>query len=239
MPFLGRFGSMRRAYAQATYTWPAHMSMMVGFFPHCFDKLGLYNRYIRQVIRMGNRKGTGGGKHQQDPLLLVDDRRTLVHGFKRMGYNTICTGAVTWLDHPFWAETFEHYAFLHDAPRQVDWFVECVRDIRPFFALLNFGETHEPYSHGDVKYIMPEGYQEHKLGDGPLSKSCFRILHLRQIKAFEFLDSIIAHLYAQSRANTIFIFTSDHGECFGENGFFGHGFYHRKVMEVPLLIFSK
>jgi hypothetical protein len=31
---------------------------------------------------------------------------------------------------------------------------------------------------------------------------------------------------------------ADHGECFGEEGFYGHSFYHPKVFEVPMGIFD-
>jgi glucan phosphoethanolaminetransferase (alkaline phosphatase superfamily) len=32
--------------------------------------------------------------------------------------------------------------------------------------------------------------------------------------------------------------TADHGECFGEDGLWGHAIYHPKIMHVPLLIFT-
>ncbi len=36
--------------------------------------------------------------------------------------------------------------------------------------------------------------------------------------------------------NTWLIVTSDHGELFGEDGFFGHGpIAHEKVLEVPFV----
>lgn len=36
---------------------------------------------------------------------------------------------------------------------------------------------------------------------------------------------------------TLIVFTSDHGECFGEHGFFTHGHnYHEEVMRVPMII---
>jgi arylsulfatase len=36
---------------------------------------------------------------------------------------------------------------------------------------------------------------------------------------------------------TVVIVTADHGECFGEDGYWGHGVNHPKVFEVPLSIF--
>ena len=37
--------------------------------------------------------------------------------------------------------------------------------------------------------------------------------------------------------NTLVILTADHGEAFGEDGFWGHGIYHEKVMNVPMSCF--
>ena len=35
----------------------------------------------------------------------------------------------------------------------------------------------------------------------------------------------------------LFIFVSDHGELFGEDGFVGHGpFFHRMLFDVPLAV---
>jgi len=42
---------------------------------------------------------------------------------------------------------------------------------------------------------------------------------------------------SQLQRGTIVVICADHGECFGEDGLHGHGFYHLKVIEVPLGIF--
>jgi len=61
-----------------------------------------------------------------------------------------------------------------------------------------------------------------------------------QKAAAGFLDTVtgelIDYLKKRNRPTTLII-CGDHGECFGEEGLFGHAFYHEKVMEVPLLIF--
>ena len=31
---------------------------------------------------------------------------------------------------------------------------------------------------------------------------------------------------------------ADHGECFGEQGFYGHGFYHPTLFEASIVIFN-
>ncbi|MBI3797541.1 MAG: hypothetical protein HY268_11330 [Deltaproteobacteria bacterium] len=47
---------------------------------------------------------------------------------------------------------------------------------------------------------------------------------------------LLDFFHTRGRPTTVVV-CSDHGECFGENGLYGHAFYHERVMEVPLLIF--
>jgi membrane-anchored protein YejM (alkaline phosphatase superfamily) len=62
-------------------------------------------------------------------------------------------------------------------------------------------------------------------------------LHERQVVALRYLDSqVFPALLNKLPANTWLIVTSDHGELFGEDGYFGHGpIAHKKVLEVPFL----
>jgi arylsulfatase A-like enzyme len=60
------------------------------------------------------------------------------------------------------------------------------------------------------------------------------------VSCAEFLDARTGELLDLFRARgrpTTVVVCSDHGECLGEEGLYGHAFYHEKVMEVPLLIF--
>jgi hypothetical protein len=236
-PVLDSLSEVHLALAQATYTFPAHIAMLQGFFPHVRAEVPLYNRYIRQLIRLGATRGTGGGDRQQPAYLSINNEDNLVAGLRDIGYNTVCSGAVTWFKHPFWKSLFSHFLYEVGLPNQVKW-VQTVLDERPTFMLLNIGETHEPYSFLNSSYEMPPGYQIHKLGYGPLSNAQFREMHDRQIAALEYIDSNLLRILSLFKGRSLVIFTADHGECFGEDGFFGHGFYHSKVMEVPLAIFQ-
>jgi len=58
----------------------------------------------------------------------------------------------------------------------------------------------------------------------------------RQIDAVKYLDTVVEELFDLVPRNTYVTITSDHGELFGEDGFFGHGpVVHEKVLEVPFL----
>jgi glucan phosphoethanolaminetransferase (alkaline phosphatase superfamily) len=61
-------------------------------------------------------------------------------------------------------------------------------------------------------------------------------LRHRQVKAVKYLDTVIEEMFDLLPPNTYVTITSDHGELFGEEGYFGHGpIVHEKVLEVPFV----
>jgi arylsulfatase A-like enzyme len=61
-------------------------------------------------------------------------------------------------------------------------------------------------------------------------------LRKRQINAVRYLDGVVEELFDVVPKDTYVTITSDHGELFGEDGYFGHGpVLHDKVMEVPFV----
>jgi membrane-anchored protein YejM (alkaline phosphatase superfamily) len=120
----------------------------------------------------------------------------------------------------------------------------------PSFYLLNVGETHYPYAlageprdtwptlngvHGVFKHL-----DQHTIG-GKIRRTTFHAgklkeLRARQVDAVRFLDRQMEQLFDTIPQNTFITITSDHGELFGEDGYFGHGpIQHPKVFEVPFV----
>jgi hypothetical protein len=61
-------------------------------------------------------------------------------------------------------------------------------------------------------------------------------LRLRQIESIRYLDAVIPKLFGMLPPETYLAITADHGDCFGEDGFVGHGeVWNRMVLEVPFL----
>ncbi len=138
----------------------------------------------------------------------------------------------------------------------LDWLSGEKHRQRPFFAFLNYFDAHEPF-------LPPEGNGTH-FGLRPESPSDFRLLleywdrdkvklSDREVKlARDSYDDCITTLDCQVGSlldeldrrevlrDTLVIITSDHGEEFGEQGVFTHGFsLYSNVVHVPLLIISK
>jgi hypothetical protein len=124
---------------------------------------------------------------------------------------------------------------------------------KPSFYLLNVGETHYPYAlpdepeedwprihgvHGVFKHLddaVAGGKLKGKRGkffdDRQLSD-----LRQRQIRAVKYLDTVFEEMFDLLPKNTYVTVTADHGELFGEDGYFGHGpIVHQKVLEVPFI----
>ena len=61
-------------------------------------------------------------------------------------------------------------------------------------------------------------------------------LRARQIRAASHVDALLGDLFDLVPERTWIVVTSDHGELFGEDGYFGHGpIAHDKVFEVPFV----
>jgi arylsulfatase A-like enzyme len=116
---------------------------------------------------------------------------------------------------------------------------------RPAFWLINTGETHYPYTvPGDEPPDLPHLHGLHgtlrnlrsERNERVFSAEHLAELRKRQIRAATYLDSVIERLLDVVPRNTWVIVTSDHGELFGEDGYFGHGpIAHEKAFEVPFV----
>jgi arylsulfatase A-like enzyme len=111
---------------------------------------------------------------------------------------------------------------------------------------VNVSETHVPYDFGDaidpeVKDILDRArllwggkrYNEHRVRIAPEE---FARLHQAQIQAVEAVDTKIGELLSALTGPVMLVVCGDHGEAFGEDGLYGHGFPHPAVIEVPLIV---
>ena len=124
---------------------------------------------------------------------------------------------------------------------------------QPSFYLLNVGETHYPYAlpdedpgawprisgvHGVFKHLDSQlvGGKLRLTENEAFDNRKLKELRSRQIDAVRYLDVVLEELFDTVPKNTYITVTSDHGELFGEDGYFGHGpIQHEKVLEVPLV----
>lgn len=134
-----------------------------------------------------------------------------------------------------------------DARQQVDWIKHELQSHpeQPFFAFINFGETHFPYRFdgqaGLENKAARRSLRERMAATAEQKHDFDEMMWRLQVACVEFLDERMGELLAffgETGRNVTVVMCSDHGECFGEQGLYGHGFYHPKVMEVPMAIFD-
>jgi hypothetical protein len=245
---LDLLGAVERRFSYASWTAPSHYNLLMGLLPHTSPSHVFASEYYKQdFLRYSDRLGIPG----------IEFRRLLPSIFlptylkRTLGYLTHARVSMPVLN-PFTALNRDFDTFkLMDSHNDMSAIVDEVtfEPDRPSFWLLNVGETHYPYAypgdpapdlphisgvHGVFKRLdersgqagAPEFFDELKL----------RELHERQVAALEYLDSVFERLLARLPPNTWLTVTSDHGELFGEDGYFGHGpIMHEKVLEVPFL----
>ena len=241
-PILDSYTTLHRAYSPATYTYPAHQSFFSGIFPLVPEPLPYYNRFVKQLVAMD---GGGDGVKTQHSFVVDKKAANVVAGLSDAGYYTVGSAGANWFAKDSLQVGFEDFYYTHHARAldQIELIVNSIktkgRD-RRFFGFINFMETHAPFMHHDrpeynitarKRMSWPPTYDPDQTDFG-------QALHQAQIKAVEYLDNCLTQLFKALPSNTIVLLFADHGEAFGEDGYWGHGVYHPKVMEVPIAFFG-
>jgi hypothetical protein len=242
---LEQLGPAERRFSYASWTAPSHYNLLMGLLPHQSPTHVYASEYYkRDFLKYSERLGTPEMEFKKLlPSLFLPTylKRTL-------GYSTHARVSMPVLNRftPINVD-FDSYELM-PAHNDMAAIVEQLHfDDEPSFWLINAGETHYPYSrpgddaadlphihgvHGVFKHLDDEDQQTAEFFDQKTLKS----LHERQIAALEYLDRVFESLLRKLPADTWLIVTSDHGELFGEDGFFGHGpINHEKVLEVPFV----
>jgi hypothetical protein len=243
-------GQAERRFSYASWTAPSHLNLLMGLLPHTSPPHVYASDYYKQdFLRYSERLGVEGMEFKRLlPSIFLPTY--LKHG---LGYRTHAKVSMPVLNpHTVINRDFDSFELMpthNDMSAMVDR-LEFDPE-RPSFHLLNVGETHYPYAvpgedasqwprisgvHGVFKRLDDAEAGEPMGGARFFDRAAMATLRERQVAALEYLDGVFARLLDKLPENTWLIVTSDHGELFGEDGFFGHGpILHEKVLEVPFL----
>jgi arylsulfatase A-like enzyme len=244
-PNMDRIGRAERRFSYASWTSPSHYVFLMGLVPHT-TPAGVYASevYKEEFVKWVERLDIGGLSFK-----IFIPHLSLPKVLKDHGYRTVARVSMPVLNEFTSINSyFDDYKLM---PNHNDFagMVEemAFDDDRPTFYFLNLGETHYPYMLKELPVISGVHGVVKRLDDD-LAKSDLggkieffnpaemRRLHDQQIRCVEYVDAIVGKLLAKTPRNTHFIITADHGECFGEDGYFGHGpVMHPKCFEVPLI----
>jgi hypothetical protein len=232
-PNLKAVGPLHKAMAPGTFTFSSHSAMFVGFTPGVASSQEPFvNPKYGKIFRIAGPSFRG-----RERAFVTLEGRNIIDGLRRAGYLTIGTGAVDWFNNQTEAgrllsADFEHFYYPGGADalsRQLHWLSQRLAEAsQQTFVFLNIGETHVPYHHEGAPW-------PHRAPCVPFSsvndaEECRR----RQRLCVEYVDRQLAPLLDAFASANILV-CADHGDCWGEDGLWEHGFHHPKVLEVPLL----
>jgi hypothetical protein len=248
-----RLGQVEARWSYASWTAPSHYNLLMGLLPHTSPPQVYASDYYKEdFLRFNERFGAKDVEFASFvPHLFMP---TYLRG--TLGYTTHAMVSLpvlnpkTVINKDF--DTFK----LMDKHNDMNAMLDEMKfsSARPAFYLLNVGETHYPYArptepknewprlsgvHGVFKHL------DDAVVDGKLSgaktepffdQDKLDQLRARQIDTVQYLDTVFERLYDMVPKNTYITVTADHGELFGEGGYFGHGpIQDDLVYQVPFL----
>jgi hypothetical protein len=246
-----KLGPLEKRWSWASWTAPSHYNLLMGLMPHSSPRNILATEYYqREFLKFNARLGL---KNLDFKSFLP--RMYLPVLLRKLGYRTRALVSLpvlnpaTILNTGFdsWDLMERHNDMRAMLPKMT------FSDDAPAFWLLNTGETHYPYAlpgeppgewpkvsgvHGVFRHLdeLIVGGKLPPTNRGTFSAAKLAALRGRQIEAVRYLDQVVEELFDLAPKNTYITITSDHGELFGEDGYFGHGpIQHEKVLEVPFL----
>jgi len=247
-----KLGKVEKRWSYASWTSPSHYNLLMGLLPHTSPSHVYASEYYKKDFLQYNER-LGAENISFRSLVPRLNLPTFLQ--ESLAYQTHAMVSLPVLNPKTLLNTgFNSYRLMekHNDMR------EMVRDMRfsreqPSFYLLNVGETHYPYAlpdeppeqwprisgvHGVFKHLDEEvvGGKLTKQKEKFFDQKKLKELRARQVRAVKYLDTVVEELFDLVPKNTYITITADHGELFGEDGYFGHGpLFHPKVFEVPFV----
>ena len=257
LPTLAALGPMRRAASYGSFTLPAHAAIFGGFLPNVTEEpqWDYYSRERRQLWRLGRARKQAVAR--AGLMLQGDD---IVTGFRSAGYRTIGAGGVRWFSAGHFPQLFDSFRYWGPdgdssdkfaerrpgdfALDHLDELVEQVTRAPRAFLFVNAAETHAPYTRGDAPgdaetQRIVRAWSGHWNGAAVVpadarARADMAALRAAQRAAVEAVDGKLARLFAALPRPTLVVVCADHGEAFGEQGWWGHNQPIPEIMTVPL-----
>lgn len=228
-PVLNRYGTWRKCQAPGNFTYPSHQAMFAGFLPVDDDVRDMKKReklFFSEDIGMGRKAPEGAFSFRG---------ATFVEGLEREGYDTYCIGGLSFFDkrtdvgkvmpayfrHSYWNPSFG-CKVKECAENQVGFAIKKVGEIpenQLIMMYMNIAAIHYP------NYFYVEGKRRDDLD--------------AHRAALRYVDGELGRLFDafREKGDVFVICCSDHGTCYGEDGYWYHGFNHPIVNTVPYMHF--
>jgi arylsulfatase A-like enzyme/Tfp pilus assembly protein PilF len=206
----------KKAYSSVPLTLPSHVSILTGTYPP-------FN-----------------GVRDNGIFYLRPQFTTLAEIFRDHGYNTGAVIGSVVLNKlygvgqgfDFYEDRIQSKEKFKDSPSErnaesvnkivFDWFGK--RDRRPFFLWIHYYDPHTPYD--PHKHLFHNRYEKFPYN----GEVAYVDIQIGKLVDFLSRENLLK--------NTLIVFTSDHGESFGEHYEYSHGFFiYDSTLRVPLFFY--
>lgn len=227
LPVLSRFfKKWQKRHSPGSFTYAAHQAIFAGFFPTPAVEPTAPRLMAVEFI----------GSQSLSPQTKVFNAPTIVEGLANEGYRTLCIGGVG-----FFNQQNPLGCVMPDLFQQAYWsadvgvtdpnstsnqvakaaeFIDAEPQQQPVFLFINISAIHQPnYFYRDQSASPGNNHDDLE----------------SHAAALRYVDGQLAPLFELfgKRRDTLFIICSDHGTCYGDQGFTGHRLAHQAVWTVP------
>lgn len=223
-PILNRYGAWEKRQAPGNFTYPSHHAIFAGFLPMQDEARNLADG---EVLFMPK-----GINKNLSPHIYQFSGGNIPKGLSEDGYDTWCVGGVTFFDKrsdigkvfpamfekSWWNPSFS-CPVKESVDNQVDFILKKLEkqtDDRKIFLYLNVCSIHYP-NHFYVEGAKADDLNTHRA-------------------ALRYTDAQLGRLFdgwKEKRGDTFVVCFSDHGTCYGEDGYSFHAVNHPVVNTVP------
>ncbi|MCT4542208.1 MAG: STM4013/SEN3800 family hydrolase [Vallitalea sp.] len=241
LPNLCKDSGWEKRHTPGNFTYSAHHSFFGGFLPSPVEYVPVHKREL--LFFMKNK----GLKALKNDNAFLFDTSNFVEGLANEGYKTICIGGVIFFSKMnelcsvlpnMFEESYWKPRFGVTNPKspeyQVDLALKKLKELdkdERVFLFINISAIHGPnYFYLDKYKNRTDAYDSSK--NILASKlDCVE----SQRAALRYVDKCLEPLfeYMRERNRTFCIALSDHGTCYGEDGYEGHNLAHEIVWNVP------
>lgn len=241
LPNLCADGGWDKRHSPGNFTYSAHHSFFTGFLPTPVEYQPLHKRewlFINEKM---------GSKVLRGQKAFYYEGKNLVEGLEKVGYKTICIGGVAFFNKmdglcsvfpDMFGESYWNPRFGVTNPRSAEEQVKLALKLldkthkdQRVFLYINFSAIHGP------NYYYLDKYKDRNDSYNPNKNILASKLDCveSQRAALRYVDSCLEPLFKRmkERNRTFCIALSDHGTCYGEDGYEGHNLAHEVVWTVP------
>ena len=262
LPTLGQLSELIPAETSGSFTYPAHMAFFAGFLPLQTNSDWRFLNEYKRLWRSGLARRSRAAITFEPPTVIEHFRKLNYHVagwggvqwfdsrnggnqlprlFPEFTYNGVPPG-------PWPIEVAKSELPLYYVDDVIERMRRLGQDESGFF-FINCSETHFPYwtpnqapptdsERRCLEFVRHAAQQKVTFPDAvPLSIGFLETLQEMQMQALSWVDkqlSIVFDFAKDLLNSTLVIACGDHGESFGENGRFGHGYPDPPVMRVPM-----